>query len=138
MLEDFSGILISKDDSPGAKEAHVAAFIDFVVNAAAEYASEMQTEWRSAMAWLQKNNFGQLTPIRQLGLVQRMAGPEALDSPVETAKADEGFKVYRLMKELTVRAFYTSRVGLIDVLEYKGNAYLTEFPACAQHGHERV
>jgi hypothetical protein len=30
---------------------------------------------------------------------------------------------------MTVRAFYTSRIGLIDVLEYQGLAYLSEFPA---------
>jgi hypothetical protein len=137
-LENFSSILIPTDDTPGAKEAHVAQFIDFVVNAAAEYASEMQHEWRAAMAWLEKNHFGQLTPAQQLELVQHMAAPEAAQSEDEKATSDEGFNVYRLMKDHTVRAFYTSRVGLIDVLEYEGNAYLTEFPGCAQHGHEHV
>jgi len=39
---------------------------------------------------------------------------------------------------MTVRAFYTSRVGLIDVLEYKGNTYLTEFPGCAHPEHHKV
>jgi hypothetical protein len=39
---------------------------------------------------------------------------------------------------MTVRAFYTSRVGLIDVLEYQGIAYLTEFPACTHPEHLNV
>jgi hypothetical protein len=29
-------------------------------------------------------------------------------------------------------------VGLIDVLEYKGLAYLSEFPACTHREHQRV
>jgi hypothetical protein len=33
---------------------------------------------------------------------------------------------------MTVEGFYTSRVGLIDVLGYKGLAILSEFPGCAE------
>ena len=36
-LEAFTAILIPSDETPGAREAHVVPFIDFVVNAAAEY-----------------------------------------------------------------------------------------------------
>jgi hypothetical protein len=43
-----------------------------------------------------------------------------------------------LIKDMTVRAFYTSRVGLIDVLEYKGNAYLTQFPGCTHSEHQKA
>jgi hypothetical protein len=46
--------------------------------------------------------------------------------------------VYRLIKEMAVHAFYTSRVGLVDVLEYKGLAYLTEFPGCNHPEHHTV
>src|SRR5260370_37235377 len=57
MLDAFTAILIPTDDTPGAQEAHVAHFIDFVIDAAAEHAPEMQAEWRRAMDWLRTQDF---------------------------------------------------------------------------------
>jgi hypothetical protein len=132
-LDAFTAILIPTDDTPGAREAHVAAFIDFFVNAAAEYAPEMQKDWRDAMDWLRAHHFGDLSAEEQLSLVKRMSEPEH-----DLRSNDEAFLVYRLIKEMTVHAFYTSRVGLIDVLEYKGLAYLTEFPGCNHPEHHAL
>jgi gluconate 2-dehydrogenase subunit 3-like protein len=129
-LDAFTAILIPTDDTPGAREAHVAAFIDFVVDAAAEYAPEMQNDWRNAMAWLRAHQFAELPGNRQLSLVHRISEPEH-----HASKQQDGFPVFRLIKEMTVHAFYTSRVGLVDVLEYKGLAYLTEFPGCNHPEH---
>ena len=133
-LETFSAILIPTDDTPGAREAFVAPFIDFVVQAAAEYAPQMQQQWRDAMAWLRSQNFSALSPEEQLHFVERISAPERDRSQPR----DDGFKTYSLLKDMTVHAFYTSRVGLIDALEYKGLAYLTEFPACTHPEHHRV
>jgi hypothetical protein len=133
MLDQFTSVLIPTDDTPGAREANVAAFIDFVVNAAAEYAPQMQTQWRSAMDFLQKANFSQLTNEQQVKLITQMAEAE-----LGKAKKGDGFEAYRLIKDMSLHAFYTSRVGLVDVLEYKGNAYLTEFPGCSHPEHRRV
>jgi hypothetical protein len=56
----------------------------------------------------------------------------------DRANDHEGFPVYRLIKEMTVHAFYTSRMGLVDNLEYKGLAYLTEFPGCNHPEHHTL
>ena len=56
-LDTYTAILIPTDETPGARETHVAQFIDFVVNAAAEYDPKMQAQWRSAMDLLAKHNF---------------------------------------------------------------------------------
>jgi glucoside 3-dehydrogenase (cytochrome c) hitch-hiker subunit len=133
MLEQFTAILIPTDETPGAREAHVAPFIDFVVNAAAEYARPMQVQWRGAMDVLRKHEFSTLTNEQQVKLITKMAAPE-----LGKAEKDEGFKAYRLIKEMTIHAFYTSRIGMIDVLEYKGNAYLTEFPGCNHPEHHKA
>lgn len=132
-LDAFTAILIPTDETPGAREAHVTAFIDFVVNAAAEYAPEMQSDWRSAMNWLRARHFAELPAQQQFSLVQRMSEPEH-GAPNE----EEGFRVYHLIKEMAVHAFYTSRVGLVDVLEYKGLAYLTQFPGCDHSEHHTL
>lgn len=133
IIDSFTAILIPTDDTPGAREARVAPFVDFVVNAAAEYAPEVQREWRQALGWLKEQHFGSLSASEQSALITRMSEPER-----DPAKHHAGFAAYRLIKEMSVHAFYTSRTGLIDVLEYKGNAYLKEFPACNHPEHHKV
>jgi hypothetical protein len=132
-LETFTAILIPTDETPGAREAHVASFIDFVVNAAAEFAPEVQEHWRDAMRWLRATDFGKLSVEQRVALVTAAAAPE-----FDHSLTHPGFSAYQLIKEMTVRAFYTSRVGLVDVLEYQGIAYLTEFPACTHPEHHSV
>jgi hypothetical protein len=132
-LEIFTEILIPTDETPGAREAHVAPFIDFVVFSAAEYAPETQPGWRNAMNFLRGQKFAQLSPAQQVALVESMAAPEH-----DGSKKHEGFAVYRLIKGMTIHAYYTSRTGLVDNLEYKGNTYLTEFPACTHPEHRKV
>ena len=127
ILDFFTSILIPTDSTPGAREAHVAPFLDFLIFSAAEYAPETQADWRNAVAWLETRQFGKMTGEQQLALVEQMCEPGA-----------EGFTTFRLIKQMTVFAFYTSRVGLIDNLEYKGLAYLTEFPACNHPEHRKV
>jgi gluconate 2-dehydrogenase subunit 3-like protein len=123
MLQSFTEILIPTDDTPGAREAHVAHYIDFVVSAAAEYAPEIQKEWKAAVVWLADKNFGAMTSGERTAFVGQLA---------------ESLPAYRLIKQMTVFAFYTSRAGLVDDLGYQGIAYLTEFPACDHPEHRRV
>src|ERR1700722_12680510 len=75
-LEWFTEILIPTDATPGAREAKVASFIDFVVNAAAEFAPEVQEHWRNAMNWLRSAGFGELNAEQQLALVTAAGAPE--------------------------------------------------------------
>jgi hypothetical protein len=132
-LEAFTAILIPTDDTPGAREAHVAAFIDFVVSSAAEYAPEIQERWRGAMAWLREQGFAQMSTQQRISLVEAISGPER-----DPAKRHDGFATYKLIKQMTVHAFYTSRAGLVENLEYQGLTYLDEFPGCKHPEHHRV
>jgi hypothetical protein len=132
-LDSFTTILIPSDDTPGAREAHVPSFIDFVLNAAAEFAPETQEQWHAAMRWLRSSNFGSLSSQDKLALITAAAAPES-----DHSLTHPGFSTYQLIKEMTVRAFYTSRAGLVENLQYQGIAYLTEFPACTHPEHHRV
>jgi hypothetical protein len=132
-LDAFTAILIPADDTPGAREAHVAPFLDFLVDAAAEHAPEMQSEWRKAMDWLRGRDFSHLSPDRQLALVEQMSAPER-----DRRARHEGYPAYRLIKRSAIFAFYTSRAGLVETLEYQGNAYLERFPACDHPEHRKV
>lgn len=126
-LDAFTAILIPTDDTPGAREAHVVPFIDFVVNAAAEYEPELQQDWRQAMLYLRAQKFARLSPTEQVAFVEEISN-----------SGNKGHTAYQLVKNMTAHAFYTSRAGLIDVLEYKGNAYLTEFPGCSHPEHHQI
>jgi hypothetical protein len=40
------------------------------------------------------------------------------------------------LKRWTVRGYYTSKIGIHDELEYKGNRVLTEFVGCDEPAKE--
>jgi len=39
-------------------------------------------------------------------------------------------RFYRELKRLTVRGYYTSKIGIHDELRYKGNTLLLEYVGC--------
>jgi gluconate 2-dehydrogenase gamma chain len=49
--------------------------------------------------------------------------------------ADVPVRFFRLVKNLTADGYYTSRVGLLDELGYKGNAALLAYPSCTVPEH---
>src|SRR5438105_5497330 len=75
-LQAFTEILIPTDDTPGAREAHCAHFIDFLVQSAAEYAPEMQAQWRNAMAALRDAGFHAAGAKERAALVEAISLPE--------------------------------------------------------------
>jgi hypothetical protein len=130
-LEAFTEILIPTDDTPGAKEAHCAHFIDFVMTASE--GMPVQRQWRDAMAALKKLGFHDADAKGRADLVAAMAKPE-----LDPAATHPAYNVYRLIKQQNAFAFYTSRAGLIETLDYRGNSVNLEFPACTHPEHHRV
>ena len=59
--------------------------------------------------------------------------PHPVVAPVSPADVPVGF--FRLLKNLTADGYYTSRVGLVDELGYKGNTALPQFPSCTVPEH---
>jgi hypothetical protein len=131
-LKAFTEILIPTDDTPGAREAHCAEFIDFLLHAAAG-APGMQKQWREAMAALKAAGFHSADANGRTALVEAMSKPER-----DRAAKHPAYAGYRLIKQQNTFAFYTSRAGLIEALEYKGNSYNTSFPGCNHPEHQRV
>jgi hypothetical protein len=129
-LQAFTEILIPTDDTPGAREAHCAHFIDFVLQSSPE---ETQMEWRNAMQALREAGFHSASPDDRGRLVAAMAAPE----PDRNA-SHPAFFAYRLIKQQNTFAFYTSRAGMIETLDYRGNSYNVSFPACTHPEHHRI
>jgi hypothetical protein len=130
-LQAFTEILIPTDDTPGAREAHCAHYIDYLLHAA-DNAPAMQKEWRDAMAALKQAGFHAADSNGRTALVEEISKPERDRSTTHPA-----FFAYRLIKQQNTFAFYTSRAGMIEALDYRGNSYNTTFPAC-DHPQHRV
>jgi hypothetical protein len=131
-------MILPTDDEPGSKEAKVAEYIDFVVFSAREFEPSLQRQWIEGIAFLNhasQKQFG--APFRAAShadcvkLLTEISLPERDD-----AAHHEGYAFFHLAKEMTVEGFYTSKVGLIDVLNYQGMNYMAEFPGCTHAEHQ--
>ncbi len=129
-LKAFTEILIPTDDTPGAREAHCAHFIDFVLSASLDAAPDTVRQWREAMRAVKEAGFHAAGSADREKIVAAMARPER-----ERGATHPAYFAYRLIKQQTTFAFYTSRAGLIEALDYKGNTYNATFPACDHPEH---
>jgi hypothetical protein len=132
-LEAFTEILIPRDDTPGARDARCAQFIDSLVDSAAEGAPAMQKQWRDAMAALKEAGFHAADAKGRAALVEAISRPER-----DRNAKHPTYAAYLLIKQQNTFAFYTSRAGTIETLDYKGNSYNTSFPACNHPEHHAV
>jgi hypothetical protein len=132
-LQAFTEILIPTDESPGAREAHCAHYIDFVLQASTEAAPEIVGQWREAMAALKQAGFHAADAAGRAALVEVMSRPER-----DPGATHPGYAAYRLIKQHSTFAFYTSRAGMIDTLDYRGNSYNASFPACDHPEHRTI
>jgi hypothetical protein len=119
-LQAYTEILIPTDDTPGAREAHCAHYIDFVLQAAVD----QQKAWSDAMSALREAGFHAANAQGRVGIVDAMS--------------KEGHRAFHLIKQQSTFAFYTSRAGMIEALDYKGNSYNATFPACTHPEHHKV
>jgi hypothetical protein len=130
-LQAFTEILIPTDDTPGAREARCAHFIDFVLQASAERAPATQKQWRQAMTALREAGFHAAGATARAALVEQMSRPER-----QKGASHPAYFAYRLIKQQNTFAFYTSRAGIIEALDYRGNTFNVTFPACNHPEHQ--
>jgi hypothetical protein len=129
-LEAFTAILIPTDETPGAREAKCAHFIDFLLQASETVDANLARQWRTAMQALRDAGFHTADAAGRAPIVAAMARPE-----VERGATHPAYFAYRLIKQQNTFAFYTSRQGLIECLDYRGNSFNVTFPACDHPEH---
>jgi len=125
-------ILPADDHSPGAHEAQVAAFIDDLL--ADSSASEQQT-WSSGLAAVDaeaqarfEKVFVECSDTERNQILAEMAAGEG--NPSTTLQ-----RFFVGIKMQTISGYYTSRVGLLQDLQYKGIVPIAEFEACTHPEH---
>jgi hypothetical protein len=132
-LQAFTEILIPTDDTPGAREAHCAHYIDFVLQAATDVMPDLQRAWRDALSALRETGFHAADAPGRAALVEAMSRPER-----DRTATHPAYGAYRLIKQQNTFAFYTSRAGMIETLDYRGNSFNASFPACTHPEHHTL
>ncbi|HUE23258.1 MAG TPA: gluconate 2-dehydrogenase subunit 3 family protein [Bryobacteraceae bacterium] len=131
-IDILTGLIIPKDETPGAQEAGVSEFIDFL---AAHGEEEIQQPMRDGLKWLDATakktygaSFAGLSPEQQTEILRRAASRESAERG-----GTEGRTFFRLIRRYTVMGYYTSRAGLSE-LDYPGLQFYSQSPACPHTG----
>jgi hypothetical protein len=131
MVERLTEIIIPSDGTPGAKEAGVAEFIDFMV------ANDPDVKYglRTGLAWLNAHAeqtdgkpFVELTPEQQTSLLEPLGFKDKA-----RPGAEAGRHFFRMMREYTVAGFYTSEIGYKE-LDNPALKFYAESPKCPHPG----
>lgn len=126
VVDELSELIIPSDEhSPGARAAGVAAYIDKQL--AESFTEEPKQLWRTGLKQLEalsKALHGQAilqsTKAQRIALLTRIAQNES-----DPKTPEESF--FKELKSRTAQAYYSSKIGIHDEMEYKGNTYLKEF-----------
>jgi gluconate 2-dehydrogenase gamma chain len=131
MVERLVEIIVPSDGTPGAKEAGVAEFIDFMVASD----PEPQYAFRTGLTWLNVHaeqvggkRFVDLTPEQQTSLLEPLGFKEKARPNEEVGRT-----FFRLMREFTVTGFYTSEIGF-KALDNPALKFYAESPECPHKG----
>jgi hypothetical protein len=129
LVEELSETIIPADNhSGGAKAAKVADYIEQVLRETTD--DNQKSTWREG--------------LRLIDLMsQHYNGKSFVDSSSEeriavlTVLSDNDHltdlpevRFFHELKHLTIRGYYTSKIGIHDELEYKGNRVLNEYVGC--------
>ncbi|MBS1786645.1 MAG: gluconate 2-dehydrogenase subunit 3 family protein [Acidobacteria bacterium] len=126
MVDELGELIIPADDhSPGAREAKCADYIDARLAETWDEASKQQ--WREGLALVNRLStemhgqpFLKATSDQRIALLERIAHNEANPQTPEE-------KFFGTLKGHIAHAYYTSKIGIQQELQYKGNTYQREF-----------
>jgi len=141
-------MILPKDETPGAKDAGVAEFIDFMVanrvpvsaryeiratQDAIRQGEDAQVAFVAGLDWINsrsKSEFGKLfldsTSEQQTGLLEEIAYKAKFKPTTES-----GREFFQLMRDYTVVGYYTSKIGL-ETLGYPGlRTVWPKMPGCS-------
>jgi gluconate 2-dehydrogenase gamma chain len=147
MIEHLAEMIIPEDDTPGAKQAGVAEFIDFMVanrvavsasrdfrstQDAIEAGNEAQEKFISGLGWMNArsqsefgHNFMACTPEQQNSLLEELAYKAKFKPTTES-----GRDFFRMMRDYTVVGYYTTKIGL-ESIGYPGlKTVWPKLPSC--------
>jgi hypothetical protein len=122
VVDELSDMIIPTDQqSGGARAAGVAAYID--ARLAESFEPEPPASWRAGLKAVEDLSheltgkaFMESTAEQRLAVLTKMAAGES--DPKTPAE-----QFFKEIKGSTIRAYYTSKIGIHDDQQYKGNVY---------------
>jgi len=147
MVEHLAEMIIPEDDTPGAKRAGVAEFIDFMVanrvpvsssreirstQDAIEIGNDAQERFLAGLGWMNARShsefgreFMDCTSEQQNALLEELAYKAKFKPTTESGRA-----FFQMMRAYTVVGYYTTKIGL-ESLGYPGlRTVWPKMPAC--------
>jgi hypothetical protein len=125
-ISRLADLVIPETDTPGAVAAGVPAYIDSVVGGNKELQGILRPGLQ-ALDQLSQSQHGKtfraLTEEQQIAVLTPWA-----DAADKQQRDHEGGRFFRAVKNLTADGYYTSHIGLMEELGYKGNTALDRFP----------
>lgn len=148
MVEHLAEMIIPEDGTPGAKQAGVAEFIDFMVanrvpvstsrdirstDEAIAAGNDAQNRFLAGLDWMNarshsefKKDFMDCTPEQQNNLLEELAYKAKYKPTTES-----GREFFQMMRDYTVVGYYTTKVGL-QSLGYPGLRIVwPKMPGCS-------
>ena len=129
LVEELSETIIPADShSGGAKAAKVADYIEQVVRESVD--DNQRTLWREGLRLidLMSQHYNGKSFVNASS-EERIAILTVLSDNDEMTDLPE-VRFFHELKRLTARGYYTSKIGIHDELEYKGNRILMDFVGC--------
>jgi Gluconate 2-dehydrogenase subunit 3 len=133
LVEELSETIIPADShSGGAKAAKVAEYIDQVLREGSD--ESRKTLWREGLRLIDVMSqhyhgkpFVNASPEDRIAVLTVLSNNEHMTDLPEV-------RFFIELKRLTVQGYYTSKIGIHDELEYKGNRILQEYVGCDDQG----
>jgi len=115
LLDEVAETILPETKTPGAKAAHVGAFMALMVTDT--YDDREQQIFRDGMRQLEQASFMAAKPAERLALLERLDREQKtyMDGKADGAPAH----YFRLMKELTLLGYFTSEIGCTQAQRYR-------------------
>lgn len=129
LVEELSETIIPADShSGGAKAAKVVDYIEQELREITD--DNRRATWREGLRLVDLmsqhyhgKSFVDSSPEERIAVLTVLSDNDQLTELPEV-------RFFRELKHLTVRGYYTSKIGIHDEMEYKGNRLLLEFVGC--------
>jgi len=129
LVEELSEAIVPADShSGGAKAAKVADYIDQFLRES--FDDNQKALWREGLRLIDLmsrhyngKSFVAASPEDRIAVLTVLSDHDQMTDLPEV-------RFFIELKRLTVRAYYTSKIGIHDELEYKGNRILQEYVGC--------
>ena len=117
LLDEVADTILPETKTPGAKAAHVGAFMAVMVTDS--YDDQQQAIFRAGMQKLNaaSPSFMAATPAQRLAQLEQLDREQKAYMDARAEGAPPHF--FRLMKELTLLGYFTSEIGCTQAMRYR-------------------